>query len=83
MKKVMENVKTKFAAMKAVAQNRLACRDFAVELADDNAGMGTIEIVLIIVVLIGLVLVFKENINGVLETVFGTIDSGVSQAATY
>lgn len=49
MKKVMENVKTKFAAMKAVAQNRLACRDFAAELADDNAGMGTIEIVLIIV----------------------------------
>lgn len=49
MKKVMENVKTKFAAMKAVAQNRLACRDFATELSDDNAGMGTIEIVLIIV----------------------------------
>ena len=49
MKKVMENVKTKFAAMKAVAQNRLACRDFAAEFSDDNAGMGTIEIVLIIV----------------------------------
>ena len=83
MKKVMENAKMKLAAMKAVAQNRLACRGLESALADDNAGMGTIEIVLIIVVLIGLVLVFKENINGVLETVFGTIDSGVSQAATY
>ena len=69
MKKVMENAKMKLAAMKAVAQNRLACRDLEAALADDNAGMGTIEIVLIIVVLIGLVLVFKENINGVLETV--------------
>ncbi|SHI25912.1 Putative Flagellin, Flp1-like, domain [Butyrivibrio fibrisolvens DSM 3071] len=83
MKKVMENAKMKLAIAKAVASNRLACRNLDASLADDNAGMGTIEIVLIIVVLIGLVLVFKENINGVLETVFGTIDSGVSQAATY
>lgn len=83
MKKVMENTKMKIALAKAIMQNRLACRDMDASLADDDAGMGTIEIVLIIVVLIGLVLVFKENINGVLETVFGTIDSGVSQAATY
>ena len=83
MKKVMENAKMKLAIAKAVASNCLACRNLDASLADDNAGMGTIEIVLIIVVLIGLVLVFKENINGVLETVFGTIDSGVSQAATY
>lgn len=83
MKKVMENAKMKLAGAKARIQNRLACRDIEASIAEDNAGMGTIEIVLIIVVLIGLVLVFKENINGVLETVFGTIDSGVSQAATY
>ena len=83
MKKVMENAKRKLTFAKAIAQNRLACRDIEVSLAEDDQGMGTIEIVLIIVVLIGLVLVFKENINGVLETVFGTIDSGVSQAATY
>ena len=49
MKKVMENAKMKLAAMKAVAQNCLACRDLETALADDNAGMGTIEIVLIIV----------------------------------
>ncbi|MCR5771777.1 MAG: hypothetical protein K6G87_11195 [Butyrivibrio sp.] len=73
----------KLALAKAVAQNRLACRDLEASLSDDNAGMGTIEIVLIIVVLIGLVLVFKENINGVLETVFGTINDGVSEAASY
>ncbi len=62
MKKVMENVKNKFAAMKAVAQNRLACRDFAAELADDNAGMGTIEIVLIIVEIFTLHYIFFYDI---------------------
>lgn len=49
MKKVMENAKMKLAIAKAVASNRLACRNLDASLADDNAGMGTIEIVLIIV----------------------------------
>lgn len=39
----------------------------------DESGMGTIEVILIIVVLIGLVIVFKEQISGIVEDVFKTI----------
>ena len=39
----------------------------------DESGMGTIEVILIIVVLIGLVIVFKEQISGLVEDVFKTI----------
>ena len=39
----------------------------------DEAGMGTVEVILIIVVLIGLVIVFKEQISGIVEDVFMTI----------
>ena len=37
--------------------------------------MGVIEIVLILVVLIGLVIIFKEQINKLLETIFKEINS--------
>lgn len=42
---------------------------------NDEYGMGTVEIILIIVVLIGLVIVFKTQINGIVEDVFQTIRS--------
>lgn len=39
----------------------------------DNRGMGTVEIILIIVVLIGLVLIFKNQIMELVSTVFKKI----------
>ncbi len=39
----------------------------------DESGMGTVEIILIIVVLIGLVIVFKQQIGGLVEDVFKVI----------
>ncbi|MCR5671904.1 MAG: hypothetical protein K6G10_12940 [Butyrivibrio sp.] len=39
----------------------------------EESGMGTVEVILIIVVLIGLVIVFKEQISGIVEDVFKTI----------
>ncbi len=42
-------------------------------LIDNNAGMGTVEIILIIVVLIGLVLIFKSQITDLVETIFSKI----------
>ena len=47
----------------------------ASDFMDDESGMGTIEIVLILVVLIGLVIVFKGQINSLLSSVFGEINS--------
>lgn len=42
-------------------------------MVNNNAGMGTVEIILIIVVLIGLVIVFKSQINDLVETIFEKI----------
>lgn len=39
----------------------------------DERGMGTVEVVLIIVVLVGLVVIFQEQIKGLVETIFGKI----------
>lgn len=42
---------------------------------DDEEGAGVIELVLILVVLIGLVLVFKDKIGVLLNNIFGNINS--------
>ena len=49
------------------------------ELFADESGMGTIEVVLILVVLVGLVILFKGKIQALLNTVFGEIDSQSAQ----
>ena len=45
----------------------------------DESGMGVVEIILIIVVLIGLVIIFKERITGVVNDIFEKI---VSQSSS-
>ena len=42
-------------------------------LRKDNRGMGTVEMILIIVVLIGLVLIFKTQIQELAGTIFEKI----------
>lgn len=42
-------------------------------LIADESGVGVIEVVLILVVLIGLVAVFKTQINQLLTKIFGSI----------
>ena len=43
------------------------------EYAEDDAGMGTVEVILIIVVLVGLVLIFKKQITTIVNDLFDTI----------
>ncbi len=43
--------------------------------AEDESGVGVIEVVLILVVLIGLVAVFKTQINELLTKIFSSISS--------
>lgn len=45
------------------------------QLLKEEDGMGTVEIILIIVVLVGLVLVFKEQINDIVDSIFSKISS--------
>ena len=44
-------------------------------LCADEEGIGTIEMVLILVVLIGLVIIFKTQIRSLLDSIFEEINS--------
>lgn len=48
--------------------------------AADESGVGVIELVLILVVLIGLVIIFKKQINTLLENIFKQINSKSKEA---
>ncbi len=50
-----------------------------VEFMKDDSGLGTIEIVLILVVLIGLVLIFKKQMRSLLESIFKQINSSAKE----
>lgn len=43
------------------------------DLIIEEEGMGTVEIILIIVVLVGLVLIFKERITQIVNSIFSKI----------
>ena len=45
------------------------------DFLQEDEGMGTVEIILIIVVLIGLVIIFKNQLRSLVETVFEKITS--------
>lgn len=45
------------------------------EFCDDDSAVGTIEIVLILVVLIALVLIFKNQLTQLINSIFGSIFS--------
>ena len=70
-----ERLLNKVAGMKEGLRERtkgLYCPD---DLAAMEEGMGTVEIILIIVVLIGLVLIFKKQIRAIVETIMNKISS--------
>lgn len=50
-------------------------RETARNFWNDETGMGTVEIILIIVVLIGLVIIFKKQLNDLVKKVFNKINS--------
>ncbi len=44
----------------------------------EEDGLGVVEIILIVVVIIGLVVLFKEKITSVIKTIFNTINSNIN-----
>ena len=57
-----------------VIRARICCQNM-VELLKNEDGIGTVEMILILVVLIGLVLIFKENLSSLVGDIFDTISS--------
>ena len=59
---------------------RWKIRKFIYEkFVNDNRGMGVVEIILIILVLMGIVLVFKKEIGDVITSIFGKITTEVGK----
>ena len=51
------------------------------EFMKDESGMGVVEVILIIVVLIGLVIIFQTQIKRVVQNIFKTITSKTGQGS--
>ncbi len=45
---------------------------------DDNKGMGVVEVILIILVIVGLIVIFRTNIISIINSVFSKITSQVN-----
>ena len=55
-------------------KTKIRCRKMMAVLQNDD-GIGTVEMILILVVLIGLVLIFKEKLTSLVGDIFETITS--------
>lgn len=49
------------------------------EFMKDESGMGVVEVILIMVVLVGLVVIFQTQIKRVVQNIFKTITSKTGQ----
>ena len=48
---------------------------YSIQVLQDNSGMSVIELLLILVVLIALILIFKEQLTNLVDTIFKKITS--------
>jgi Flp pilus assembly pilin Flp len=48
---------------------------YLIQLMKDKKGIGVVEVILILVVLIGLVLIFKSQLTSLVQTIFEKITS--------
>lgn len=52
-----------------------------IEFWNEEDGIGVVELILILVVLIGLVLIFKDSLRSLVEEIFETIMQGASDVS--
>lgn len=48
------------------------------QLMSDNSGMGVVEVILIIIVLVGLVVIFRTQITKIVNTLFSKLTSKIN-----
>lgn len=65
----MRKIKNQWMIMTAKLRRR------ADKVMNSQAGVGTVEVVLLILVAVGLVLIFKDRITDLVNTIFGKITS--------
>lgn len=47
--------------------------------SEDDRGMGTVEVILIIVVLVGLVIIFRDQITEIVSSLFSKVTTNVNK----
>lgn len=65
----------KVRRMKIIKSSSVGRKKLIRQVKADNRGMGTVEVILIIVVLVGLVIIFKDQIGGIVSSLFSKITS--------
>lgn len=55
--------------------------NFVRDFWEEEDGIGVVELILILVVLIGLVLIFKDSLRSLVESIFETITQGASEVS--
>ncbi len=71
MYEVMDEVKTTSGKVTTGTKNG--------EIMADNRGIGVVEIILILVVIIGLVLIFKEQISDIVTSALATVSKNAGE----
>lgn len=72
--RTMLNQKEREAAAERVREKAREDAELWKEFCQEEDGVGVVEIILILVILIGLVLLFKENISKIVESAFKQIN---------
>ena len=52
------------------------------EMLREEKGMGVVEVILIVVVLVGLVFVFKDKMNTIVSGMFSSITDGINNVVS-
>ena len=58
------------------------CMENFIEFWEEEDGIGVVELILILVVLIGLVLIFKDSLRKLVKEIFDTITKGATDVST-
>ncbi len=59
--------------IKTIASVLSKAREAIVLAGKDERGIGVVEVILILVVLIGLVVIFRDQLTGIMNSIFGRI----------
>lgn len=54
-------------------------KEFLATLIEDESGIGVVEVILILVVLIALVLIFKQQLLDLVDTIFSKITNSAGE----
>ena len=68
--------------MELYYRKEMKMRNFWYEFWKEEDGIGVVELILILVVLIGLVLIFKDSLRKLVKEIFDTITKGATDVST-